>query len=51
LAPQQPAAGEVADAVPIMARAVIIIKRYFMESLLLNFDYTSLRRERADANR
>ena len=34
--PQQSAAGEVAVAVPIMARAVIIIKRYFIESLLLN---------------
>jgi hypothetical protein len=34
--PQQSAAGEVAVAVPIMARAVIIVKRYFIESLLLN---------------
>jgi hypothetical protein len=36
LAPQQSATGEVAVAVPIMARAVIIVKRYFIESLLLN---------------
>ena len=36
LAPQQSAAGEVAVAVPIMARAVIIVKRYFIEFLLLN---------------
>ena len=34
--PQQSATREVAVAVPIMARAVIIIKRYFIESLLLN---------------
>jgi hypothetical protein len=34
--PQQSAAGEVAVAVPIMARAVIIVKRYFIEFLLLN---------------
>src|SRR5207253_5094027 len=34
--PQQSAAREVAVAVPIMARVVIIIKRYFIESLLLN---------------
>jgi len=36
LAPQQSPTGEVAVAVPIMARAVIIVKRYFIESLLLN---------------
>ena len=36
LAPQQSAAGEVAVAVPIMARAVIIVKRYFIEFFLLN---------------
>ena len=35
--PQQSATGEVAVAVPIMARAAIVIKRYFIESLLLNF--------------
>ena len=35
--PQQSATGEVAVAVPIMARAAIIIKRYFIQSLLLNF--------------
>lgn len=34
--PQQSALREVAVAVPIMARVVIIIKRYFIESLLLN---------------
>jgi hypothetical protein len=34
--PQQSAAGEFAVAVPIMAKAVIIVKRYFIESLLLN---------------
>jgi len=34
--PQQSAAGEVAVAVPIMARAVIIVKRYFIKFLLLN---------------
>ena len=34
--PQQSAVREVAVAVPIMARVVIIIKRYFIESLLLN---------------
>ena len=34
--PQQSATREVAVAVPIMARVVIIIKRYFIESLLLN---------------
>jgi len=34
--PQQSALGDVAVAVPIMARAVIIINRYFIESLLLN---------------
>ena len=34
--PQQSATREVAVAVLIMARAVIIIKRYFIESLLLN---------------
>jgi hypothetical protein len=50
LAPQQSAAGEVAVAVPIMARAVIIIKRYFIEFLLLNSNYISLTIERADAN-
>ena len=33
--PQQSALREVAVAVPIMARVVIIIKRYFIESLLL----------------
>jgi len=33
---QQSALREVAVAVPIMARVVIIIKRYFIESLLLN---------------
>ena len=36
LAPQQSAAGEVAVAVSIKARAVIIVKRYFIEFLLLN---------------
>jgi hypothetical protein len=36
LPPQQSALREVAVAVPIMARVVIIIKRYFIESLLLN---------------
>src|SRR5437764_7976665 len=34
--PQQSALREVAVAVPIMARVVIIVKRYFIESLLLN---------------
>jgi hypothetical protein len=34
--PQQSALREVAVAVPIMARVLIIIKRYFIESLLLN---------------
>ena len=34
--PQQSALREVAVAVPIMARVVIIIKRYFIEFLLLN---------------
>jgi hypothetical protein len=34
--PQQSALREVAVAVPIMARVVIIIKRYFIESLPLN---------------
>src|SRR5947207_2105973 len=34
--PQQSATREVAVAVPIMAKAVTIIKRYFIESLLLN---------------
>ena len=34
--PQQSALREVAVAVPIMARVVTIIKRYFIESLLLN---------------
>jgi len=34
--PQQSTLREVAVAVPIMARAVIIIKRYFIEFLLLN---------------
>jgi hypothetical protein len=34
--PQQSALREVAVAVPIMARVVIVIKRYFIESLLLN---------------
>ena len=33
--PQQSALREVAVAVPIMARVVIIINRYFIESLLL----------------
>src|SRR5438105_9200383 len=36
LGAEQSAAGEVAVAVPIMARAVIIVKRYFIEFLLLN---------------
>ena len=49
-APERSAAGEVAVAVPIMARAVIIIKRYFIESLLLNFDHISLTTERANAD-
>jgi len=34
--PQQSALREVAMAVPIMARVIIIINRYFIESLLLN---------------
>jgi len=42
LAPLLSATGEVAVAVPTMARAVIIIKRYFIEFLLLNSIYISL---------
>ena len=49
--PQQSALREVAVAVPIMARVVIIIKRYFIEFPPVEFDYISLTRERADANK
>jgi hypothetical protein len=43
LAPvQQSARGDVAVAVPIVARAIIIIKRYFMKVPPVEFHYISL---------
>jgi len=42
LAPQQSARGDVAVAVPIVARAIIIIKRYFMKAPPVEFHYISL---------
>ena len=42
LPPQQSAAREVAVAVLIVARAIIIIKRYFMKVPPVEFDYISL---------
>lgn len=49
LAPvQQSARCDVAVAVPIVARAIIIIKRYFIKVPPVEFDYISLTCERAD---
>ena len=39
---QQSARGDVAVAVPIVARAIIIIKRYFMKVPPVEFDFISL---------
>ena len=40
--PQQSVRGDVAVAVPIAARAIIIIKRYFMKVPPVEFDFISL---------
>src|SRR4030095_16357272 len=45
---QQSARCDVAVAVPIVARAIIIIKRYFIKVPPVEFDYISLTCERAD---